>query len=291
MLASYDLHLHSYWSYDACASVDYYFQKAAELGLRAIAITEHFTMDSLPDILVAAEKFPTVRFIPSLEMSVTCSIGPVDMLCFGMPLEIPEEIENIFERYRRWQRDCGEAYYNCLQGLGFNYSANERLELLKKYRPACVIEKQGITHVYGQANDFINAGYVPKDECDKQFDKIQRAPYPAGSEILPAFRSCGALIAIAHPARYFNQNDVKRMDALREELSFEGIECAHDAISEELTPFYRDYCVKHGLFSSGGSDSHADHDNNPCKIATRHEFARHIGKPEWLDEIFQRLKK
>ncbi|KKR04405.1 MAG: PHP domain protein [Candidatus Uhrbacteria bacterium GW2011_GWF2_39_13] len=280
-LASYDLHLHTFWSYDGCTSVEYYFQRALELKLRAIAITEHFTMDSLPDIITASKKYPAVRFIPSVEMTVTCSVGAVDILCFGMPLEIPTEIEEIFERYRQWQRDCGEAFSRGMTELGFNYSKNERLKLLKKYRPANVIEKQGVTHVYGQSAYFINAGYIKSgDDAKLLKEKIRIPEYPQAREILPAFKRCGALIAIAHPTHYFNRNDIERMDELRDELSFEGIECAHDLIPMELTHFYRDYCLKHGLFSSGGSDSHSDPDNPKIHIGTQHEFARHIGEQE-----------
>ena len=37
--AQYDLHLHSYWSYDATAEVEDHFKRASELGVRYIAIT------------------------------------------------------------------------------------------------------------------------------------------------------------------------------------------------------------------------------------------------------------
>ena len=37
--APYDLHLHSYWSYDATAEVEAHFKRARELGGRYIAIT------------------------------------------------------------------------------------------------------------------------------------------------------------------------------------------------------------------------------------------------------------
>lgn len=296
-LAVYDLHLHSCWSYDACAPVEYYFRKASELKLRAIAISEHFTMDSLPDVIAASKKYPEVKFIPAAEMTVSCSIGTVDMLCLGMPLEIPAEIEKIFEKYRQWQRELCKAVCRGMQALGFNYSEDDSLALLKKYRPAKVIEKQGNTHVQNavQKNYFISSGYIKSaDEYPGLFTKIHEKstlpPYPKAEEVLPVFRRCGALIAIAHPTGPFNGNDLKRMDALKEELGFEGVECAHDLVPKELTPFYRDYCVRNGLFSSGGSDSHADHSNNPFRIATQHEFARHIGKPEWLDEILQRIK-
>ncbi|MBR2374212.1 MAG: PHP domain-containing protein, partial [Lentisphaeria bacterium] len=59
----FDFHLHSEWSYDATAPVEYYFSEAAKRGMSHIAITEHHQMDSLPDVLAAAKKYPMVNYI------------------------------------------------------------------------------------------------------------------------------------------------------------------------------------------------------------------------------------
>ena len=295
--ASYDLHLHTYWSYDACASVEYYFRRAQELNLRAIAITEHFTMDSMPEIISVSKKYPNIRYIAGAEMTVSTSFGNCDMVCLGLPESSTPEMDGIFEMYRKWQRSTGEAYSEAMCKLGFEFSEADRLSLLKQYRSQAAIEKQGITHVQGSVvmkKYFLDAGCVSKaEEYPKWISKLHEhaefPKYPEAAKVLPVIKRAGGLVAIAHPTRYFNKNDLQRMDALREELDLDGIECAHDDIPEELTPFYRKYCVKYGLFSTAGSDSHADPANNPCKIATRHEFARHRGDNDWLYEIFERL--
>ena len=83
-------------------------------------------------------------------------------------------------------------------------------------------------------------------------------------------------------------NDLARMDELREMLQFDGIECAHPSIPEELTPFYRQYCKDHGLLSSAGSDTHSSPDcaYQFCKESS---FAKHIGEKRYLDEILERI--
>ena len=40
----FDFHLHTQWSYDASAPVEFYFAEAARLGMTHIAITEHHQM-------------------------------------------------------------------------------------------------------------------------------------------------------------------------------------------------------------------------------------------------------
>ena len=60
-MATFDLHLHTHWSYDALSSVEDYFRMAREKKTRAIAITDHHLMDGYGDVLACAEKYPDVR--------------------------------------------------------------------------------------------------------------------------------------------------------------------------------------------------------------------------------------
>ena len=48
--ATYDLHLHTYWSYDALANPEAHFVRARALGMRCIAITEHHLIDSQDEV-------------------------------------------------------------------------------------------------------------------------------------------------------------------------------------------------------------------------------------------------
>ena len=76
-LASFDFHLHTCWSYDATCPVETYFEMAEKLNVSHIAITEHHQMDSLPEVVAAAQKHPTVNYIPSAEnlYSHKCKAG------------------------------------------------------------------------------------------------------------------------------------------------------------------------------------------------------------------------
>ena len=296
--ATYDLHLHTYWSYDACTPVDYYFRRARELGLRRIAIAEHFTMDSLPEILAVAPQYPDVRFVPAAEMTVRTPHGySLDFVCLGLPVPIPPAIAAIFARYRQWQRATGTALGEGLRALGFEYGDEVRLGLLRRYRPERVIAAQGVTHVQGsvvQRRYFLEKGFAADAagcaallQCAAE--KTPRPPYPDAADVLPVLRQAGAVVVVAHPSLVFTKDEVRRLDELREAVGFDGVECAHDAIPPALTPVYRRYCLERGLVSTGGSDCHADPANNPLGIATQHEFARHRGENAWLDELDERL--
>lgn len=288
-LASYDLHLHTHWSYDALVGVEDHFRRAKELGVRCIAITEHHVLDSLKEVVEVASRYPEVRAIPGAELSVTTSIGAVDLLCYGLPLEFPPELQRLLGQYHDWQRAYGHALSEVMVSLGYDFTHERRLELLRSYRPEHIVAHQGNTHVRNGvlAQYCYDRGFIAdqKEYADLRRRLSQAHPlpsYPKVEDVVPVVHRCGGVVAIAHPYGYFKGDDRSRMDALREECDLDGIECAHLSVLHEYTPVYRRYCVKHGLFSVGGSDCHTRDD-------VQQDFASHIGEDEWLDEFLERV--
>lgn len=296
--AAYDLHLHTCWSYDASTGPELYFRRARELGVRCIAITEHHNVDSFEEVHALAEEYPGVRAIRAAELSVNTSIGAVDLLCYDLPRRPPPLLAKVLDEYHEWQREAGGARSRSLQALGFDYTEARRLEVLQRYRPARVLARQGATHTLGafEKEYFIEHGYITREE--EYWPLLHRAsemrpPYPPVERVVQAVKEAGGLVVIAHPAGYFNDNDVSRMDSLRRECRLDGIECAHRQIHPELTPFYRAYCRKHKLLSTAGSDCHGLDDvlTTPEKwgYTNRRRFACHLGEEAWLEEFLERI--
>ena len=287
--ATYDLHLHTYWSYDATGHPEYYFKCARKLGVRCIAITDHHVLDSLEDVLSIAQSYPDVRTIPSAELTVTTSLGSVDLLCYGFIEQRLPKLTEVLNMYHDWQRAAGEAISEGMQALGHDFSSLHRLQLLQSYRPPEAIDVQGNTHVKNAllSNYFVEREFIAKAEDYRGLmirlrETVCFPPYPDVAKVVPVVKEAGALVAIAHPFGYFGEYDMRRINVLRGECSLDGIECAHGSIPAEYQTLYRAYCTQHGLFSVGGSDCHSD------DIADT-SFAGHGGKDEWLDEFLSCL--
>ena len=283
-MATYDLHLHTNWSYDAFSDVEDYFKLARKKSTRAIAITDHHLMDGYDQVLECAAKYPDVGYISGSEISVSCEFGAIDLVCLNLPRRLTPELETLFEMYHNWQIDYGSAISANFCRLGYAFDDSARMELLKSYRTEAAIARQGNSHVRNgtMVDYFIKAGFC-KDiegyrEIRRQFEPTP--PYPSYDKVIPLVKAAGGIVIIAHPFGYFLQNDRKRMDTLREMLQLDGIECAHPGVPEEMTPVYRAYCEEYGLLSSGGSDLH-----EPVEA----EFAGHCGPERWLDEILERV--
>lgn len=290
--ADFDFHLHSQWSYDAVAPVEEYFRLARERGVCAIALTEHNNMDSFREVREVAGRYPEIGYLAGAEFTVRSEFGSTDMVCLNLPPEPGEELRDVLLRYRLWQREYGAAVSAALLDGGFPYDEAARAALLRRYRPEKALAVQGVTHVQGH----LEVEYLVREKHyfaskDAYYDfrsRYSTPPYPEASSVLPAVKRAGGVVLIAHPAGYFRRNDLKRMDAMREVLGFDGIECAHPSIPAELTPFYRDYCLKHKLLSTAGSDSHSVAGQR-YRFAPESELARHIGVPRWREEILERI--
>jgi predicted metal-dependent phosphoesterase TrpH len=176
-----------------------------------------------------------------------------------------------------------------MQALGYDYTDAHRRALLASYRPERVIQVQGYTHVKNQVQRryFLERGFIAAEDeyaglVHRFRDLVPFPPYPRAEDVVPAVKHAGALVAIAHPYGYFEGYDLGRMDALCDECSLDGIECAHASVPPEYTRLYRAYCERHGLFSVGGSDCHSDAEVDRA-------FAEHRGREEWLHEFLARL--
>ena len=165
-MASFDLHLHTEWSYDAFSKVEDYFRFASEKKCRAIAITDHHLMDAYEDVLEAAAKYPEVGYLSGSEISVNCEFGPIDLVCLNLPRRPTPQTEELFETYRRWQVRSGTTSSRNFCALGYDFDDEARLALLKSYRPEKAIAKQGNTHVlYSKmVEHFIEKGYCSNKE-------------------------------------------------------------------------------------------------------------------------------
>lgn len=297
--ASYDLHLHSMWSYDATTPVEYYFQRAKELKLRAFAVTDHHNFDAIDEIEEIAKKYSGVGYILGAEMTAKSKFGLFDYVCLGIPSKPKSKLQNLFDRNLAMQLEWGKRFEEVLAEQGFTFTTQERKQLLETYRPARVIAKQGITHVRNEIlrNYFLEKGFI-KDNDD--YEKICSKVYSSNGdydslffleakEVIDAVHDSGGIVLIAHPHYYFNGTDEKRMDEILEELPLDGIECAHSNVPKEYTPVYRQYCKKHNLLSSAGTDCHSEPEKSYLNLSPNSDMADHIGDEEYLDEILERV--
>ena len=278
-----DLHVHTTASDGTCAPGEA-VRRAAALGLRALAITDHHLMDGYGDVLEAAAEFPEVGYLSGGELTVHCDAGTYDLVCLNLPRRSPPELDALWSLYHEWQRAFGHAFSENLCARGFAFDDEARLALLKSYRPDKAIRAQGNSHVrHGTMLRYcIDHGFCKDAEG---YAKLRSAftdmpLYPEFDQVVPVVKRAGGVVILAHPNEYRLESDTRRLDHLRELFGLDGIEAAHGSIPPEMMRHFRTYCETYNLLSSGGSDLH-----NPRP----EEFAGHFGPDFWLDELLERV--
>ena len=297
-LAAYDLHLHTYYSYDACAAPAYYFELASQLGLRAIAVTDHHNFDVLPELRETARRFPDVGFFTGAELTCSTPWGDMDFVCLGLPWEPTESLRRLQDTLHRYQWDMGDGFSAIAARLGGEYTREERRKLLLGYRPERVVELQGITHVRNeiQMDYWISKGFAASREAIREalngpathYRDLLPSP-PGADEVSKIVHEAGGVMLIAHPTAYFLGKNLTRIEAVREFSNFDGVECAHPGTAPENGRFWRSYCERNKLLSSGGTDMHSDAAREALQLSPDRSFAEHLGDERWLDELCERV--
>jgi len=84
----------------------------------------------------------------------------------------------------------------------------------------------------------------------------QTKNYPTIQEIVKIIRKAGGQAFLAHLYGYYVDNYEEYLNSIVSLNELDGIECYHSLHTIDKTRFLLDYCSKHNLYMSGGSDYH-----------------------------------
>jgi 3',5'-nucleoside bisphosphate phosphatase len=250
-----DLHSHSTMS-DGTDTPSRVVQLAGEAGLSTLALTDHDTLDHVPEARAAADA-QGVRLVPGCEIS--CELagrapGTMHLLVFFVD-DAPGELR---DRLATLQEARNERNVQIIEAL------NERgvpitIEAVRaKAGPGSV----GRPHI---ARVLMEEGHVGSIQeafdvwlgkgCPAYFERDRLGPEDA----IELTHASGGVCAVAHPGS-LGLADAE-LDAFAGELAaagLDGLECEYgDYLPEERAPFH-ELARRHGLAPTGGSDYHGD---------------------------------
>jgi 3',5'-nucleoside bisphosphate phosphatase len=244
-----DLHTHTVAS-DGALSSGALVEKAWSHGVRVLAITDHDTTDGLAEARSAAAAYPGLTIVPGLEINCDVEGGEVHVLGYGM-----EHEEAWFQDFLRGQRVERAARVqriaDRLAELGVPIDPAEVFALVKEGSP-------GRPHI---AQVMIAHGYVKS--MREAFDRYLRTGGPAHvprkrltpAEAVAIILKAKGIPVLAHPG-------VGGKDELIPELiaaGLMGIECYYAEHSAGQLATYLEWCRRHDLVPTGGSDFHGIH--------------------------------
>jgi 3',5'-nucleoside bisphosphate phosphatase len=250
---SIDLHTHSNMS-DGTMSPSELVQLASTIGLRAIALTDHDTLDGLEPAISAVREFELdLEVVPGVEISAEYDYGILHILGFFIRSDDSELEKSLnFLRIQRQSRISKILSKLVAQNVFI------REEEVKKVATGGV---PGRPHL---ASLMFRKGYVKtmQEAFDRYLRKGACAYVPKVK--LPAHKACqlivsaGGIPVIAHPYS-LNQDDPDRFEEVLLSLidmGLQGIEAYYPKHTKDQTRMYVRLASKFDLVVSGGTDFH-----------------------------------
>ena len=239
-----DLHVHSTASDGSRAPADV-VQEAKRVGLAAIALTDHDTVDGVAEAANAGSAIG-VRVVPGVELSAV--EGDVETHILGLHLSDTSELEARLVALRDMRRTRAERIVQRLNELGVRIAMADVLEqaaggAIGRPHVARAMIADGWAVDFRDAFDrYLGNGkpaFVSKDSL-------------AVSDAIELIHRAGGLAILAHPAQAGTRERVQAFVA----LGIDGVEVRHPSHSSEDAARLAALVEHFGLVPSGGSDWH-----------------------------------
>ena len=268
--ACVDLHTHSTAS-DGTLLPQQVIEAAARCGLKALALTDHDTIDGIPAAREAGERLG-IRVIAGVELSAFHDDHEVHVL--ALHLSNLEALEKRLEELRALRVTRAEKIVEKLNTLGIPITMDEVLQqsnggAVGRPHVARALIARGVVHDFRDAFMRYLGG---NGSAFVQKDKLSFA------DAIGIAHEAGAIAVWAHPSEGGRRERMEPLVA----AGLDGIEIRHPSHSGEdikrlqaLTDFF-------GLVPSGGSDWHGASDG-PRRLGMMNVPA------EWLERQDERV--
>ncbi|MDR2354102.1 MAG: PHP domain-containing protein [Deltaproteobacteria bacterium] len=281
-----DLHSHSTFS-DGTLTPKQLVLTARAVGLEALALTDHDTLEGVDEFLEAGAKY-SFQVFRGVELSLNYK-GITHLLGLELDLKPQNSLDLGFIQKFRLTRN--EKVFSALINLGLDISWERILEIGgdgqvgKPHFARVIVEK-------GYAKDLQDAfeRYLGRGK-PAYVDKERLTPPEAISLLLEA----GYTPVLAHPIslRIPREDYFKDLTQWKE-WGLVGLEVFHPDHSLEVSEFFLDLALKVGLVATNGSDYHGANKKTPITWVRENSPLTYEIIPKLKSgflETYQRIKK
>lgn len=245
-----DLHVHSTAS-DGTLSPSEVIQLGKEMNLRALALTDHDTVDGIDEALAAGKEYG-IEVIPGVELS--CSYNNKEIHIVGLFINhkdafFCEELDRLKET--RDMRNVEMAQKFQERGIPITFE-----DIRTRYPDAIITRAHFASYLHEQ-------GYVSsvKDAFDRYLNDngpcyVPRYKMPC-SETIRLIHDAGGIAILAHPILYrMGSIPLEQMVIYLKKCGLDGIEAIYSTYTPSDESLIRRLARQNNLLISGGSDFH-----------------------------------
>lgn len=245
-----DLHTHSNASDGSCSPAEV-IKMAADAGLSAVALTDHDTMNGVPEALEAAQKI-NIECIPGIELSAV--YGDREVHIVGLFLEPKDPV--LADRLAAFQHIREQRNLKMIEKMKAA-GVDITMEKLRALEGDAVITRANL------ARYLVHTGYAAS--IKEVFDKYLSPGMPfyvpktgvSPEDAVRAICDGGGVAILAHPLLYgFTPSQLDTCIELLKGCGLRGIETYYSTYSPADERNMKRLADRHQLLWSGGSDFH-----------------------------------
>lgn len=272
-----DLHIHTTASDGTCTPREA-VRRASELGLRAIAVTDHDTIAGHAEAISAGMDYG-VEVVRGIEVSTRYGVS-VHILGYYLEHLVPLLAGIIDDRDRRNEKI---AALMAADGLPVHY------EDMKRRFGAAI----GRPH-FGRILVELGLAVSVSDAFDRFLERDKRYFVPRRivdiDSSVEAIVQSGGVPVLAHPFQY-KKNDAELRELIEHCMAhgLRGIECRYSGYDAGQVKYLEGLAEEYGLLKTGGSDFHG---GNKPHISLGTGIAGELDVPyAWLERLREEAEK
>lgn len=247
-----DLHSHTWFS-DGLLSPHELMRRAAELGIRHLAITDHDSIAAHRDVPVH-DIPPGMQLITGVEVSTLWDNREIHIV--GLFIDIDDTpLNDLLQRQQNKRRqralDIGLKLEKAgITGLG-DYLATLPCEAISRNHVADFLIAGG--HASSKQQAF-------SKHLGKRGRYHSQADWCSISEAVTAIRAANGIAVVAHPDRYkLNRVKLRRLLTEFTEAGGDALEVSYSNLHPDKMNNLADLCCELDMWASVGSDFHTPH--------------------------------
>ncbi len=245
-----DLHLHSTAS-DGSYSPGDIVKMAKEVGLWAMALTDHDTIDGVEEALKAGESLG-MEVVPGVELST--DLGKTTVHILGYFIDIRNKaLKGKLDWAKGVRADRNNKIIERFNELGIDITLEEVMGkagdkvIGRPHFAQVLLEKNIVTSIQGAFDLYLARG------AKAYLDKFRLTP----KESVSLIKNAGGLAVLAHPGIYkWSPLDLEAsLDSLVD-IGLDGLEVLYSTHSKSQVKLFLEAAGRKNLSPTGGSDFH-----------------------------------
>lgn len=263
-----DLHVHTTCS-DGQLTEEQILEKAQNIGISTISFCDHNVLDAYKILENMDLSNYRTKIIPGIEFDFVFQKKDFHMLGYDFDwkkmdkstlINKKSDEEIIKEENKKLdflKRVCKQ------QGIKYD----ENLAINKKNDKASTVMKYHMME-FSENNDILDKmlGKNREKSFARGFVHNPNSPFfidetiglPTANEIAELIHECGGKVVLAHPFDYKDIDHKQYIQDIFDLGILDGIECIHTRHTLEQIKYIKEFCQKHKLQITGGSDFHRE---------------------------------